>query len=91
MKSILWTVAVCLVVAGVWLIYADFFEAAAPEGWPEGDEFDGGALAYFSIHWAVDDDGKITLKQVLHEVPPALTGVDWAKWSESTKKADLSD
>ena len=46
-------------VVGVWLIYADFLESPAPDSWPETPEFNGGALAYFSIRWRVDDDGQV--------------------------------
>ena len=72
-------------VLGVWLIYADFLESPVPEGWPAGREFNGGALAFFSIHWAVDGDGKVTIGEIVHDVPPVLTGVDWQDWLRVSK------
>ena len=72
-------------VLGVWLIYADFLESSAPDSWPETPEFDGGALAYFSIHWNLDDDGQVTIVKTLNQIPPTATGVDWPSWLASSK------
>ena len=67
-------------VVGVWLIYADFLESSAPDSWPETREFNGGALAYFSIHWKIDSDGIIAIEKTQNEIPPTATGVDWPNW-----------
>ena len=72
-------------IVGVWLIYADFLESRPPDSWPETPEFNGGALAYFSIHWKLDDDGLVQINKVLNETPPATTGVDWPAWLAETK------
>ena len=72
-------------IVGVWLVYADFLESRAPVSWPDAPEFNGGALAYFSIHWNLADDGSITIVKVLNEPPPTATGVDWPTWLTTTK------
>jgi len=67
-------------VVGVWLIYADFLESRAPDSWPDTPEFNGGVLAYFSIHWRLDGDGRVAIVKTVNEIPPAATGVDWPNW-----------
>ena len=70
---------------GVWFIYADFLESSAPPSWPDSPEFNGGILAYFSIHWQINDDGSIKIVRAENETPPTASGVDWQTWLPSTK------
>ena len=73
-------------VVGVWLIYADFLESAAPDSWPDTPEYSGGILAYFSIHWKRNAGGDVEIVKTLNEIPPAATGVDWPAWLASTRR-----
>ena len=77
-------------VVGVWLIYADFLESRAPDSWPDTPEFNGGVLAYFSIHWKLAADGRVTIIKTLNEIPPDATGVEWETWLEGTKAEENS-
>ena len=71
---------------GIWLIYADFLESPAPRGWPEEPEFAGGALAYFSLRWRIDDDEEFKIDSIDSQIPPANTGVDWPSWQDENVK-----
>ena len=63
----------------VWIIYADFLESAAPRGWPDEQEFDGGILAYFTINIDTAENGSSVIDAAF-EKPTHSTGVDWEQW-----------
>ena len=64
---------------GVWLIYADFMGAPAPQTWPKTLEWNGGILAYFKFDWKMDANGKCELSME-QKTPPSDAGFDWTAW-----------
>ncbi len=68
----------------VWLIYADFFGAKPPPGWPKTLEFAGGILAFFQVDWALKLDGSCQVG-IAQKKPPRGTGFDWERWVTRTR------